>query len=70
MATIVGDNTAGRVKRKCRVLFTYNGRIIAESRVYLSANTEAKIEAYALSEQRKKGVSIPKGKLNGSDDVP
>lgn len=63
MPTIVGDNTAGRVKRECRVVFTYNGRTIATSRVYLSANTEAKIEEYALSEQRKAGVSIPKGTI-------
>jgi hypothetical protein len=63
MATIVGDNTAGRVKRECRVVFTYNGRTIATSRIYLSANTEAKIEEYALSEQRKAGVTIPKGTI-------
>ena len=61
MATIVGGDTAGKVKRECRVVFTFNGKIIATSRVYFSANTEAKIEAYALSEQRKAGVSIPKG---------
>jgi hypothetical protein len=63
MPTIVGDNTAGRVKRECRVVFTYHGRTIATSRIYLSANTEAKIEEYALSEQRKAGVSIPKGTM-------
>ncbi len=63
MPTIVGDNTAGRVKRECRVVFTYNGRTIATSHVYLSANTEAKIEEYALSEQRKAGVSIPKSTI-------
>jgi hypothetical protein len=39
----------------------FEGKTIATSRVCLSANTEAKIEAYALSEQRKAGVFIPKG---------
>ena len=61
MATIAGGDTAGKIKRECRVVFMFEGKIIATSRVYLSANTEAKIEAYALSEQRKAGVSIPKG---------
>jgi hypothetical protein len=45
MATIVGGDTAGKVKRECRVVFTFNGKIIATSRIYFSANTEAKIEA-------------------------
>jgi uncharacterized protein YegP (UPF0339 family) len=63
MPTIVGDNTAGRAKRECRVVFTYNGRTIATSRIYLSANTEANIEKNALYEQRKAGVSFPKGTI-------
>jgi dTDP-4-dehydrorhamnose 3,5-epimerase-like enzyme len=66
MATIVGGETAGKVKREVRVVFTFNGKVIATSRIYFSANTEAKIEAYALSEQRKAGVSIPKGTTMGT----
>jgi hypothetical protein len=61
MPTTVGGDTSGKTKRECRVLFTYGGKTIATSRIYLSANTEAKIEAYALSEQRQAGVDIPKG---------
>jgi hypothetical protein len=61
MTTTVGGDTGGKLKRECRVVFRYEGKIIATSRVYLSANTEPKIESYALSEQRKAGVSIPKG---------
>lgn len=63
MPTIVGGDTAGKLKRECRVVFTFDGKVIATSRIYFSANTEAKIEAYALSEQRKAGVSIPKGTM-------
>jgi hypothetical protein len=63
MPTIVGGDTAGKVKHECRVVFIFNGKIIATSCVYFSANTEAKTEAYALSEQRKAGVSIPKSTL-------
>ena len=61
MPTTAGGDTAGKTKRECQVVFTFNGKIIATSRIYFSANTEAKIEAYALSEQRKAGVQIPKG---------
>jgi len=59
MATIVGDNTAGRVKRECRVVFTYNGRTIATSRLYLSANTEAKIEEYGAIRTAQSGGDHP-----------
>jgi hypothetical protein len=61
MPTIVGGDTAGKVKRECRVVFKFNGKVIATSRIYFSANTEAKIEAYALYEQRQSGASVPKG---------
>jgi hypothetical protein len=53
MPTIVGDDAAGSVKRECRVVFTYNGRTIATSRVYLSANTEAKIPKSTIMETQR-----------------
>jgi hypothetical protein len=61
MTSIVGGDTAGKPKRECQVVFTFEGKRIATSRKYFSANTEAKIEAHALKEQREAGNCIPNG---------